>query len=65
MTAAVPSLPPPEARTMNGPPAVFPATKTPAAETVPPPVTVHTSVGCEASTAPNWSDAEARERLHA
>ena len=53
VTLAVPLRPPPVAVTVYGPPVVFPAVKRPAALIVPPPLTVHVNVGCDASATPN------------
>jgi hypothetical protein len=55
VTCAVPLLPPLAAVTVNGPPAVAPAVKSPAVLIVPPPETVHVKVGWLVSVAPNWS----------
>ena len=41
--------------TVKGPPAVPPAVKTPLESTMPPPLTLHVKVGCDAIAAPNWS----------
>ena len=41
--------------TVKGPPAVPPAVKRPLESTVPPALTLHVKVGCDAIAAPNWS----------
>src|SRR6185295_10479757 len=46
VTDAVPFFPPLDAVTVNGPPFRPPAAKTPPAEIVPPPLTVHAKLGC-------------------
>ena len=53
VTLAVPPVPALEAVTVNGPPAVLPAVKSPAALMLPPPLTVQLNDGCAVRATPN------------
>jgi hypothetical protein len=53
VTLAVPLTPPLAAVTVNGPPAVLPAVKSPLLLIVPPPLTVQLKLGCGTRGLPN------------
>jgi hypothetical protein len=55
VTLAVPSLPPLDAVTVKGPPAVAPAVNSPDWLIEPPPLTDQLNAGCELKGWPNWS----------
>ena len=61
VTLAVPWRPEPAsvAVTVNGPPPVLPAVKSPLASIAPPPLTIQVNAGCEAIALPNWSSSVA------